>query len=128
MKRFRTTAVLLAASLAMAAALCSCTDGRRIIQGPLADPGGKWVAVVDEVEYANGLLTSVADRVVVADSASSAEKGKGTIVFSEDALGDQDKPTVEWSAHRLVITISRKAAVLRKDPRGGGVQVEIRRR
>jgi hypothetical protein len=68
----------------------------------------------------------VADRVVVRETAS--KDAAGTIVFSEDALPDIEKPTVAWEAGRLVITASRGANVLRREARAHGFEVEIRRR
>ncbi len=59
------------------------------------DPSGRWVAIVDEVEYPNGLLTSVADRVRLVAAASP--NTEGTVVFSEDALPAYDNPMVSWS-------------------------------
>lgn len=117
--------------LAMTAVSCECTkrdhesDGRRVLH-TLTDPTGKWVAVVDEVEYANGLLTSVADRVLVIDAASKG--AEGTIVFSEDALPDVEKPTVAWGTGRLLITVSRDAYVLHREARAHGFEVEVRPR
>lgn len=111
---------------ALAPPAASCERATRRVVHRVADPSAQWVAVVDEVEYANGLLTSVADRVVVRETAS--KDAAGTIVFSEDALPDIEKPTVAWEAGRLVITASRGANVLRREARAHGFEVEIRRR
>jgi hypothetical protein len=99
--------------------------GRRIVQ-TLTDPSGKWVAIVDEVEYANGLLTSVADRVRVVESAS--RDAEGTLVFSEDALPDSEKPTIAWATRSLLITVSRSASILHREARVYGFEVEVRPR
>ncbi|ACL67451.1 hypothetical protein A2cp1_4134 [Anaeromyxobacter dehalogenans 2CP-1] len=111
---------------ALAVPAASCERGTRRVVHRVADPSAQWVAVVDEVEYANGLLTSVADRVLVREAAS--KDAAGTIVFSEDALPDLEKPTVAWEAGRLVITASRSANVLRREARAHGFEVEVRPR
>ena len=118
------TVLAILAGLAMTPIACE-KAGRRVVQ-TLADPSGNWVAVVDEVEYANGFLTSVADRVSVFQSAS--QDTEGTVVFSEDALPDWDKPTVVWTPGRLVITVSRTATVLHRDTRAFGLEIEVRAR
>lgn len=96
--------------LVIAGLACDRPKGHRMIVQTLPDPSGKWVAVVDQVEYANGLLTSVADRVLVVEAASMA--AEGTMVFSEDALPANEKPIVSWSGGRLLISISPDATVL----------------
>lgn len=99
--------------------------GRRIVHA-LADPSGKWVAIVDEVEYANGLLTSLADRVRVVQSES--QDAEGTLVLSADALPDSEKPTVAWAAGRIQVTVSQNATVLHQEAQAHGFEVEVRRR
>jgi hypothetical protein len=115
--------------LGVAAGLSACSSGGRTVLQVAADPSGKWVAIVDRVEYANGLLTSAADRVLVAEAGSrAAERGEGTIVFSQDAGLPGEKPTVAWSEGRLVITAPASGAVLHQQTSVRGVQVEIRLR
>jgi len=97
--------------------------GDQVIIQTLPDPSGRLVAIVDRVEYANGLLTSVADRVRVVEAASM--NAEGTLVFSEDALPDNERPTVSWSGGRLLISISRNAAVIHREPLAGGIEVVV---
>jgi hypothetical protein len=99
--------------------------GRRIVQ-TVPDPSAKLVALVDEVEYANGLLTSMADRVLVVKAPS--KDSDGTLVFSEDALPDLEKPSVEWVSGRLRITISRSAYVLHREAMADGIPVDVQPR
>ncbi len=89
----------------------------------LPDPSGKWVAVVDQVEYANGLLTSVADRVRVVEAASM--NAEGTLVFSEDALPANERPVVSWSGGHLLISISHHATVLHREPQANGIEIVV---
>lgn len=89
----------------------------------LPDPSGKWVAVVDQVDYANGLLTSVGDRVLVVEAASM--NAEGTIVFSEDALPANEKPIVSWSGGRLLISVSRDATILHRASHAGDLEVVV---
>ena len=110
----------------LAMTMVSCERLKRRIVQTLVDPSGRWVAVVDEVEYANGLLTSVADRVVVIQSAS--KDAEGTQVFCEDAMPYSEKPTIAWSKGRLVIGVSPKANVLAREARAFGFEVEFRSR
>lgn len=109
--------------LVIAGPACERPKGHRMIVQTLPDPSGKWVAVVDQVEYANGLLTSVADRVLVVEAASMA--AEGTMVFSEDALPANEKPIVSWSGGRLLISISPDATVLFREPQAGGMEVVV---
>jgi hypothetical protein len=100
--------------------------GHQVILQTLPDPSGRWAAIVDQVEYANGLLTSVADRVRVVEAASM--NAEGTLVFSEDALPDNERPTISWSGGRLLISVSRNAAVLHRETRADGIEVVVRTR
>lgn len=97
--------------------------GHRVIMQTFPDPSGKWVAVVEQVEYANGLLTSVADRVRVVEAASM--HAEGTLVFSEDALPDSERPAVSWSDGRLLISISREATVLYEESHADSIEVIV---
>lgn len=99
--------------------------GRRVIQ-KMADPSGKWIVVIDEVEYANGLLTSVADRISLV-STKHPDK-EGTLVFSEDAMPDAEKPTVVWESNRLVVSISSSATVLHQSEEADGVRIVVRKK
>lgn len=120
MNRFVAAALVVLVGVMTAA----CRPPARKIIRSVPDPTGRWVAVVDEVEYSNGLLTSVADRVLLAQSGSMS--GAGTIVLSKDA--DRSKPIVEWSADHLVITVDTAALLLHEQPSAHGITIEIRRR
>ena len=99
--------------------------GRKIIQ-KVPDPSGKWIGIVDEVEYANGLLTSMADRVSLVGPKSKDKDG--VLVFSEDAMPDSEKPTISWESNHLLITVSPNSNVLHQEKQVGEVQIEIRKR
>lgn len=113
----------LVACVGAGAGCASRHEERRIVQ-VLQDPTGRWKAVVDEVEYANGLLTSVADRVLVGEA--QADDSRGTVVFSEDAAPASEKPQVSWMDGRLVIAVSRNATDLHQVARAGGVEIDVR--
>jgi hypothetical protein len=98
---------------------------RKIIQ-KVSDPSGKWIAIVDEVEYANGLLTSMADRVTLVGP--KPKDSDGVLVFSEDAMPDNEKPTVSWVSNRLLITVPANSNILHQEKQVGEVQIEVRKR
>ena len=118
---------LLAALAAIATMAPGCRSYQRRVIQKVPDPSGRWMAIVDEVEYQDGFLTSVADRVLVVEPASSAADGtvERTLAFSEDAMPDIEKPAVSWSGGRVLISVSRSAVVLAKRERVGGVEIVV---
>ena len=103
----------------------SQNDGRKIIQ-ELRNPSGKIIAVVDEVEYANGLLTSVADRVCLLGD--KWKKVDGIVVFSSDAMPLAKKPTIAWESNKLIITISADATDVHYDKQVDEFEIELKTR
>jgi hypothetical protein len=101
------------------------SDAPKIIQTVEASPGGL-VAIVDQIPYANGLLTSEEDRVRIVDPQKN--KPEGEVVFAEDSEQSTEKPVITWSGGKLVISFSRDANVLFQRPSFGGVQIEVVRR
>jgi hypothetical protein len=103
-----------------------CEKGHQTILQTLPDPTGKWIAIVDQVDYVNGLLTSVADRVRVVEAASA--NSEGALAFSEDALPGGETPTVSWSSGRLLISVSPNANINFRAPHAGGIEISIHTR
>jgi hypothetical protein len=121
---------LLAALAAIATMAPGCRSYQRRVIQKVPDPSGRWMAIVDEVEYQDGFLTSVADRVLVVEPASSAADGtvERTLAFSEDAMPDLYKPRVSWSGGRVSISVARDAYVHFQRPRVDGVEIVVSRR
>lgn len=103
----------------------SSNKGRRIIR-KLPDPSGQFIAILDEIDYANGLLTSTADRICIVDPKKNTQEGD--IVFSEDALPDSEKPTIVWKSNTLLITISKNSNIISRKTQVNGILVELRNR
>jgi hypothetical protein len=95
---------------------------RKIIQRAI-DPSGRWEAVVDEVEYPNGLTTAAADRVSISQLKSGKSKEK--LIFSEDIKPDNEKPSILWKKDKLIINISKDAYVIFSERSVDGIDVEI---
>jgi hypothetical protein len=96
-----------------------------IIIQSLKNSDSSYVAILEQVDYANGILTSTEDRVRVS---KEGDINKGEIVFCEDVMPPLEKPNVQWSGSKLIISFSRDAYVFVRKQEIQGLTVEYLRR
>jgi len=84
------------------------------------------IAFVEQINYASGLQTCVADQVRIADRVSDSQPQD--IVFTEDVEPLSQKPIVEWKGDVLTIYVARDANVLLRKDTLGNISIKFVRR
>lgn len=115
---------------------CSCRralpsaqvqKSERRVWDRVVSPSGEWIAVLDQVPYANGLLTSEEDRVCLIRKGSKDPDDEGVVVYSEDAAPKGQKATLQWKGNALIITTSKSAYALHTQDKFENVTIIVKR-
>lgn len=115
---------------------CSCRrpqpntaiqKSERRVWDRVVSPSGEWVAILDQVPYQNGLLTSEEDRVCLVRGGSKNPSDEGVVVYSEDAAPKDQKAKLQWRGDTLVITTSKSAYALHTKDKFENVTIVVNR-